>query len=59
MLIVLLEWMSITGIAIGNGRGARLSHTRQQKREIRAFALSWPDKKISLSQAAAQSVLKA
>jgi hypothetical protein len=31
---------------------------RQQKREIRASALSWPDKKILLSQAAAQSVLE-
>ena len=31
---------------------------RQQKREIRVFALFWPDKKILLSQAAAQSVLE-
>jgi len=31
---------------------------RQQKKEIRASALSWPDKKILLSQAAAQSVLE-
>jgi hypothetical protein len=31
---------------------------RQQKREIRASALSWPDKKVLLSQAAAQSVLE-
>jgi hypothetical protein len=31
---------------------------RLQKREIRASALSWPDKKILLSQAAAQSVLE-
>jgi hypothetical protein len=31
---------------------------RQQKREIRASALSWPDKKVLLSQATAQSVLE-
>ena len=31
---------------------------RQQKKEIRASALSWPDKKVLLSQAAAQSVLE-
>ena len=31
---------------------------RQQKKEIRASALSWPDKKVMLSQAAAQSVLE-
>jgi hypothetical protein len=31
---------------------------RLQKREIRASALSWPDKKVLLSQAAAQSVLE-
>jgi hypothetical protein len=31
---------------------------RQQKREIRAAALSWPDKKVLLSQATAQSVLE-
>ena len=31
---------------------------RQQKREIRASALSWPDKNVLLSQAAAQSVLE-
>jgi hypothetical protein len=31
---------------------------RQQKREIRASALSWPDKKVLLSQAAAHSVLE-
>jgi spore coat protein U-like protein len=31
---------------------------RQQKKEIRASALSWLDKKILLSQAAAQSVLE-
>ena len=31
---------------------------RQQKWEIRASALSWPDKKVLLSQAVAQSVLE-
>ncbi len=31
---------------------------RQQKKEIRASALSWPDKKVLLSQATAQSVLE-
>jgi hypothetical protein len=31
---------------------------RQRKKEIRASALSWPDKKVLLSQAAAQSVLE-
>ena len=31
---------------------------RQQKKEICASALSWPDKKVLLSQAAAQSVLE-
>jgi hypothetical protein len=31
---------------------------RQQKKEIRASALSWPDKKVLLSQAAAQSVIE-
>jgi len=31
---------------------------RQQKKEIRASGLSWPDKKVLLSQAAAQSVLE-
>jgi len=31
---------------------------QQQKKEIRASALSWPDKKVLLSQAAAQSVLE-
>jgi hypothetical protein len=31
---------------------------RQQKKEIRSSALSWPDKKVLLSQAAAQSVLE-
>jgi hypothetical protein len=31
---------------------------RQRKKEIRASAFSWPDKKVLLSQAAAQSVLE-
>jgi hypothetical protein len=31
---------------------------RQKKKDIRASALSWPDKKVLLSQAAAQSVLE-
>jgi hypothetical protein len=31
---------------------------RQQKKEIRASALSWPDKKVLLSQVAAHSVLE-
>ena len=31
---------------------------QQQKKEIRSSAMSWPDKKILLSQAAAQSVLE-
>jgi hypothetical protein len=31
---------------------------RQQKKAVRASALSWPDKKVLLSQAAAQSVLE-
>jgi hypothetical protein len=31
---------------------------RQQKKEIHASALSWPDKKVLLSQTAAQSVLE-
>ncbi len=31
---------------------------RQQKKEIRASALSWPDKKVLLSQATAQSVIE-
>jgi len=31
---------------------------RQQKKEIRASALSWPDKKVLLSHAAVQSVLE-
>jgi hypothetical protein len=44
-----------------NGRQDRkylLEVLRQQKKEIRASALSWPDKKVLLSQAAAQSVLE-
>jgi hypothetical protein len=44
------------------GREARqhlMVSLRQRKKEIRAFALSWPDKKVLLSQAAAQSVLEA
>ena len=44
-----------------NGREGRqhlLEILRQQKREIRASALPWPDKKVLLSQAAAQSVLE-
>ena len=40
------------------GRQYLLEVLRQQKREIRASALSWPDKKVLLSQAAAQSVLE-
>ena len=31
---------------------------RQKRKEIRALAVSWPDKKVLLSQAAAQSVLE-
>jgi hypothetical protein len=31
---------------------------RQRKKEIRASALSWPDKKVLLSQAAAQTVIE-
>jgi hypothetical protein len=31
---------------------------QQQKKEIRSSAMSWPDKKVLLSQAAAQSVLE-
>ena len=31
---------------------------RQKKKEIRALAVSWPDKKVLLSQAGAQSVLE-
>jgi hypothetical protein len=44
-----------------NGREYRkflLEVLRQQKKEIRASALSWPDKKVLLSQATAQSVLE-
>jgi hypothetical protein len=44
-----------------NGREDRkylLEVLRQQKKEIRASALSWPDKKVLLSQTAAQSVLE-
>jgi hypothetical protein len=43
------------------GRTARqqlMVSLRQRKKEIRASALSWPDKKILLSQAAAQSVIE-
>jgi hypothetical protein len=43
------------------GREARqhlMVSLRQKKKEIRAFALSWLDKKVLLSQAAAQSVLE-
>jgi hypothetical protein len=43
------------------GREARLHlmvSLRQNKKEIRASALSWPDKKVLLSQAVAQSVLE-
>jgi len=43
------------------GRVARqhlMLSLRQRKKEIRASALSWPDKKVLLSQAAAQSVLE-
>jgi hypothetical protein len=43
------------------GREARqhlIVSLRQRKKEIRASALSWPDKKVLLSQAAAQSVLE-
>ncbi|MGA7830162.1 MAG: TraI/MobA(P) family conjugative relaxase, partial [Terracidiphilus sp.] len=44
------------------GREARqhlMVSLRQKKKEIRASALLWPDKKALLSQAAAQSVLEA
>jgi hypothetical protein len=44
-----------------NGREDRkylLEVLQQQKKEIRASALSWPDKKVLLSQAAAQSILE-
>ena len=40
------------------GRQYILEVLRQQKREIRASALPWPDKKVLLSQAVAQSVLE-
>ncbi len=43
------------------GREARqqfMVSLRQRKKEIRASALSWPDKKVQLSQAVAQSVLE-
>jgi hypothetical protein len=40
------------------GRQYILDVLRKQKREIRASALSWPDKKVLLSQATAQSVLE-
>ena len=40
------------------GRQYHLDVLRQQKREIRASALPWPDKKVLFSQATAQSVLE-
>ena len=43
------------------GRDARqhlMVSLREKKKEIRASALSWPDKKVMLSQAAAQSVIE-
>jgi hypothetical protein len=43
------------------GRAARqqlMVSLRQKKKDIRASALSWPDKKVLLSQAAAQSVIE-
>jgi hypothetical protein len=40
------------------GRQYLLEVLRQQKREIRKSALSWPAKKVLLSQATAQSVLE-
>jgi hypothetical protein len=43
------------------GREARqhlMVTLRQKKKEIRASALSWPDKKVLLSQTAAQSVIE-
>jgi len=43
------------------GREARqhlMVSLRQKKKEIRALAVSWPDKKVLLSQAGAQSVLE-
>ncbi len=42
----------------GEGRQYILDTLREQKREIRASALPWPDKKTLLSQAVAQSVLE-
>jgi hypothetical protein len=40
------------------GRQYILDFLREQKREIRASALPWPDKKVLLSQAVAQSALE-
>ena len=40
------------------GRQCHLDVLRQQEREIRASALPWPDKKVLLSQATAQSVVE-
>ena len=40
------------------GRQYILDVLREQKREIRASALPWPDKKVLLSRAVAQSVLE-
>ena len=43
------------------GREARqhlMVSLRQKKKEIRALAVSWPDKKVLLSQATAQSVIE-
>jgi hypothetical protein len=40
------------------GRQYLLGVLQQQKREIRASTLPWPDKKVLLSQATAQSVLE-
>ncbi len=40
------------------GRQYILDVLREQKREIRASAMPWPDKKVLLSQAVAQSVLE-
>jgi len=40
------------------GRQYHLDVLRQQKTDIRASALPWPDKKVLLSQAVAQSVLE-
>ena len=41
-----------------DGRQYILDVLREQKRKIRASALPWPDKKVLLSQAVAQSVLE-